>query len=311
MTITVGLAGITGKFGHLLAKHLLRNEDVLLRGYSRNAGKVSPEISSSPRVKLFEGDAFDEAKIAPFVEGCDVVICSYLGDNKLMVDGQKKLIDACEVSNVPRYIASDWAVDYTKLQLGELFPKDPMKHVKAYLETKNTVKGVHILIGCFMDTVFSPFLGLVDVQNNTFKYWGDGTELWESTSYNNAAEFTAKVAIDSSAVGIKKYLGDSKTVKEIAAYYEKVYDIKPTLQHLGSLDELKTRMHALRAEKPAEVLSYMPFYFVYYWLNGSTAVGPNTDNGYYKDVKQETWEDYMRNRTMQQLPGVNVNFGSA
>lgn len=77
-----------------------------------------------------------------------------------MIEGQKKLIDACETTGVPRYIASDWCVDYTKLQLGDLFPKDPMKHVKAYLDTKQVVKGVHMLIGAFIDPILSPYYGV-------------------------------------------------------------------------------------------------------------------------------------------------------
>lgn len=56
--------------------------------------------------------------------------------NKLMVDGQNARTHACEQANVLRYIASDWSLNYTKLEFGQLFPKDPMKHVKAYLETK-------------------------------------------------------------------------------------------------------------------------------------------------------------------------------
>lgn len=78
-----------------------------------------------------------------------------------MVDGQKFLIDACDECKVPRYIASDCALDYTKLKLGGLFPKDPMIHVKSYVETKK-VKGVHILIGAFMEPIFSPFFNIYD-----------------------------------------------------------------------------------------------------------------------------------------------------
>lgn len=137
-------------------------------------------------------------------KSCDVVICAYLGDDTLMVEGQKKLIDSCEASGVPRYIASDWSLDYTKLQLGDLFPKDPMIHVKAYLETKKGVKGVHVLVGGFIDPLFSPFFQIWNPETATLKYWGDGTEIWEGTSYENAAEYTAAVAVDPTATGVQK-----------------------------------------------------------------------------------------------------------
>ncbi|KAI3577662.1 hypothetical protein IWW34DRAFT_745219 [Fusarium oxysporum f. sp. albedinis] len=171
-SLTVGIAGITGKFGRLVASKLLQNPNINLRGYARDPSKVIPSIAESPRVKLFKGEAFDDASIKPFVTGTDVIICAYLGADDLMIDGQKKLIDACDEAGVPRYIASDWSLDYTKLKLGELFPKDPMIHVKAYLQTKKTTKGVHILIGGFMDPILSPFFSVWDPQTLTHEDGG-------------------------------------------------------------------------------------------------------------------------------------------
>ena len=287
-SITVGLAGITGKFGRLLASKLLQDQNVLLRGYARDPSKVESLIASSPRVSLFKGEAFDDASIKPFVTGCDVVVCAYLGPDELMIDGQKKLIDACEESAVARYVASDWALDYTKLKLGDLFPKDPMIHVRSYLQTKKNVQGVHILIGGFMDPLLSPFFSVWDPDSKTLRYWGEGTEPWEATSYANAAEFTAAVIADRSAVGIQKRLspslhlisfekcffcweacksadkiccnadlGDRKNVKEIAATFQMVYGFQPKLERLGSLEDLKARMYELQAKDPADVFSYM------------------------------------------------------
>ncbi|KAL7754774.1 hypothetical protein ACKLNR_015444 [Fusarium oxysporum f. sp. zingiberi] len=301
-SLTVGIAGITGKFGRLVASKLLQNPNINLRGYARDPSKVIPSIAESPRVKLFKGEAFDDTSIKPFVTGTDVIICAYLGADDLMIDGQKKLIDACDEAGVPRYVASDWALDYTKLKLGELFPKDPMIHVKAYLETKKTTKGVHILIGGFMDPILSPFFSVWDPQTQTLRYWGEGDEPFEGTSYENATEFTAAVVADKSAIGIKKYLGDRKSINEIAATFDKVYGVKPKLERLGSLEDLKTKMHALREKNPTDVYSYMPLFFMYYWINGQTFVGPETDNELYKEVKPETWEEYLSKRSLEQLP---------
>ncbi|KAJ0120424.1 hypothetical protein J7T55_015151 [Diaporthe amygdali] len=255
--ITVGLAGITGKFGRLLASKLLENQNVLLRGYARDPSKVESVIASSPRVTLFKGEAFDDVSIKPFVLGCDVIVCTYLGSDELMVDGQKKLVDACEENGVPRYVASDWCLDYTNLKLGDLFPKDPMIHVRAYLQTKKKVEGVHVPIGGFMDPLLSPLFKVWDPECKTLRYWGEGTEPWEATSYANTAEFTAAVIADRSAVGIKKYLGERKNIKDIAATFQKVYGFQPKLERLGSLDELKSKMYEVQAKSPTDVFSYM------------------------------------------------------
>lgn len=118
-----------------------------------------------------------------------------------MNEGQKLIIDACTAEKVPRYFASDWSMNFRKLELGQLPPKDPMKHVQAHLgerEAQGQTKGVHVLNVCFLR---APWAGLWNVEKSLFQYWGTGGEKWELTSYDNAAEFTANVVLDKSATG--------------------------------------------------------------------------------------------------------------
>ena len=202
MTITVGVAGITGKFARLVVKNLLAVPNVNIRGFCRNPSKLPEHLQSSRRVTIVSGDASDLELLRSFVQGCDVVICCYLGDNKLMTDGQKLLVDACELENVARYFASDYTFDFTKLKEGQHPAKDPMKHVKAHIETKKNVKGVHVLVGVFMEIFWSGFFGLFDSKECKFSFYGTGDEVFESTTYGTAAEYVAAAAVDPNAVGI-------------------------------------------------------------------------------------------------------------
>ncbi|RAK99441.1 NmrA-like family protein [Aspergillus ibericus CBS 121593] len=282
----VGIAGITGKFARLLATHLLAHEGASIKGYCRTPSKVPEAIRSSPRVELTQGEAFDREAVRSFVQGCDVVVCCYLGDDKLMVEGQKLLIDACDELQVTRY----------------LFLKDPMIHVKAYLETKANVAGVHILIGGFMEPVLSPFFNILDPSTMTFRYWGEGDEVMEGTTYDDAARFTAAVALDPNATGVLRFVSGRASIRDIARSFEKVYGIKPSLERRGSLDELYEHMHNLRSEDPQNVYGYMALFFYYYWINGQTFVGPQLDNGRYSDIKPVDWEGYMSKWPIDQLP---------
>jgi hypothetical protein len=121
-----------------------------------------------------------------------------------MVEGQKALIDVCDAATppVPRYVSSDWALGYTKLKLRELFPKDPMIHVKEYLESKRNVTSVHILVGGFVEPIFSSFFGIVDADSDVIRHWGDGSEIMEGTTYDDAARFTARTVLDCQASGV-------------------------------------------------------------------------------------------------------------
>lgn len=118
-----------------------------------------------------------------------------------MIEGQKLLIDACIAEKVPRYIAGDWSMDFRKLEFGQHLLKDPMKHVQAYLEEKEAkglIKAVHVLNACFLE---APWPGLWNAKKQQLQYWGTGNEKWELTSRENAAQFTAKVAMDKEAIG--------------------------------------------------------------------------------------------------------------
>lgn len=204
MTFTVGIAGVTGKFSTLVLQKLLQNPDVAIRGFCRNAFKLPESVKNATRVEVIEGDVYNVDNLRKFVTGCDVVICGYLGDNELMTQGQKLLVDACEAEGVPRYFAGDYCFDYNGLEYNQHPAKDPVKIVKEYIAQKKTVKGVHVLIGAFIDTLFSPSFGIWDGKSETLTYWGSGEEAWEMTSYENAAEFVAAVALDPNAVGTQK-----------------------------------------------------------------------------------------------------------
>src|SRR5690606_26879081 len=163
---TVGIAGISGKFGRLLARALLNTyPSVHIRGYCRSSNLPS-WLTSSPRVTIIQGSATDLARNREFVRGCDVVVCVYLNLSQpgFMFESQAVIVDACEEEGVPRFVAADMTFDYTKLPMGEMPLKDEMLKVKAYVEGKRNVKGVHILCGTLMETYFAKHTGLFDVE---------------------------------------------------------------------------------------------------------------------------------------------------
>jgi hypothetical protein len=97
---------------------------------------------------------------------------------------------------VPRYIASDWSLDFRGLEFGNHPSKDPMKHIQAYLEEKTMqIKGVHVLNGGFMEVMWMAH-GLANAAEGTFSYWGTGDEKLEMTTMEDTAKYTAEVAVD-------------------------------------------------------------------------------------------------------------------
>jgi hypothetical protein len=208
-SFTVGLAGLSSKLCRLVAREILKRPNVKIRGYVRDPAKVPPEITSNLRVQVIKGGALDRDAVRTFVHGCNVVVCGYLAADEVMVEGQKVLVDACEVEGVSRYLPSDFTLDYTKLELGQLERKDPMILVKQYIEERqrqgSKLKGVYVLIMGFMETVLSTYFQVWIGEEKKLQFWGSVDELvWEMTSYKTTAEYTTELIMDENAVGVQK-----------------------------------------------------------------------------------------------------------
>lgn len=201
----VAIAGVNGKLATLIVKHLLENyPEIKIHGIARSPEKVDAAVRDSPNVEIFEASASNTSALRQGLKGAEAAICCYLGNNELMTEGQKTLIDACIDEKVARCIASDWSFDYRGLELGDHPTKDPMIHINSYLEEKEKsgkIKAVHVLNGSFMEVVMGPFNPFFQPKAQVYQYWGTGDEPMEMTTYSDAAVFTAEIAADPSAVG--------------------------------------------------------------------------------------------------------------
>lgn len=201
MSTVVGIAGLTGKFAQCVAKELQSYPNVTIKGFCRSPQKLPRAVLEKYNIRVIQGEFDDEVAVQEFVRGTDVVICCYFGESDVMNRGQKILIDACAKEGVPRYLPSDFAVDYTKIPAGELFPKESAKIVKNYLVGKK-VAGVHVLVGGLIETFWSEYFRIFDANTQTITYWGTGDEKWDLTTYETVAAYTVALAVDKNASGV-------------------------------------------------------------------------------------------------------------
>ncbi|KAH8881801.1 NAD(P)-binding protein [Thozetella sp. PMI_491] len=303
-TPIVAIAGFTGNLARLITASLLESHpEIKIHGITRSPAKVDAAIRSSPNLTVFEASASNAEALGQALKGASVAICCYLGSNEFMVEGQKTLIDACVTEGVPRYIASDWSLNFRALEFGDHPMKDPMKHIQAYLEEKEKegkITAVHVLNGGFTNILLGPYSGYFRPKEQLYQYWGTGDEAMDLTTYQHAAAFTAEVAADPSAVGFLNVLGDRKTVKQVAETYESVYGEKLTLECLGSLDDLKEKMTTSFRESPQNERKWMGDFYLYHMLNGKTSLEPLHTTRYI-NVKPQSVEEYFASRPKETL----------
>ncbi|KAJ6134026.1 hypothetical protein N7523_000348 [Penicillium sp. IBT 18751x] len=300
MAPTVGIAGVTGKFAQCIIKALQPHPEVSIRGYCRSPEKLPKSITECDRIEIFTGEFDDYDSIRKFVRGSDVVICCYFGGPEIMTQGQKLLIDACEEEGVPRFIPSDFAVDYTKIPAGALFPKKSAMIIREYLELTK-VAGVHVLNGGLMETFWSAFFGIWNPETRSLAFWGSGDEQWELTTFPTAAAFTAAAALDRNAVGVLRFRGDRKSPREIKETFERVYGCPMRIDRLGSIDELYGTVKEAFNRDPNDLASWAPGCFAYWCINGKAYLGDNLDNKRYPNVEVIDLEAFLAGHKMEEL----------
>ncbi|KAH8666200.1 hypothetical protein BGZ61DRAFT_559078 [Ilyonectria robusta] len=280
MVFTVGIAGITARVALCVVQELLKRPDVRIRGYCRSPAKLPAHLLRDPHVSLTQGQFDDESALKSFVKGCDVMICTYLADIDVMIEGQKLLIDLCEEEGVGRYISSD----YTE-----------------YLDTKN-IKAVHILVGLFMETLFSELFYFWEPKEAKIQYYGSGNEVLELTTYHTTGQYVAAVALDTEAVGFFRFLGDRKTTHQIISDFTSVYGTEPAVERLGSLEDLYKQAHQNGEQDYVKVGAY-------FILKGAVYLKGDLDCARYPDIKPMTLEDFFKQHPVSQLSEALSNVG--
>ncbi|EOD44390.1 putative translation elongation factor eef-1b gamma protein [Neofusicoccum parvum UCRNP2] len=283
MATVVGIAGLTGKFAQCVAKELQAYPGTTIKGFCRSPQKLSQKALLKYKIKVIQGEFDDEAAVQRFVRGTDIVICCYFGDPDVMTRGQKILVEACAREGVPRYLPSDFAVDYTKIPARELFPKESAKIIKDYLVEKK-VAGVHVLIGGLIETFWSGFFQIYDAQTQTMAYWGTGDEKWDLTTYETAAAYTAALVTDKNAAGVFRFRGDCTSISEIKETYETIYQSPLHLKRLGSLDDLYSTAKDRFEKDPSDAMAWGPGCFAYWCTNGVASLGDDLDNKKYPQI---------------------------
>lgn len=119
MKNTILVAGGTGNLGGRIVRDLIK------RGAATRA-VVRPETASEKIEKLkrlgAEAIAADTSNHEELKRACQNVSCvvsALSGLRDVIVDAQTKLLDAAIAANVPRFIPSDFASDFTRLPEGD------------------------------------------------------------------------------------------------------------------------------------------------------------------------------------------------
>ncbi|WP_036678784.1 NmrA family NAD(P)-binding protein [Daejeonella oryzae] len=244
------VAGATGNLGERIVRELLSKgaEVRALVRSSSDAGKVNMLENSG--VKVFKVNLLNAGEVALACQGASCVVSALAGLRDVIVDTQKVLADAAVLAGVPRFIPSDYCLDFTNLRDGQNRNLDERREFQQYID-KLPIAATSIFNGPFMDLLTGP-MPMILFKYKRILYWGNADQSIDFTTMDDTAAFTANAALDSSSPRFLKIAGEQISARQMAVILSEVSGHHFKLFKAGGLGLLNLLIKVARTISPAE-----------------------------------------------------------
>ena len=210
----IAIAGASGDLGFRIAAALLR------RGATVRA-LVRPDLDGEQRERLEEAgitlavaDPHDSDAVAGVLVGVACLVSALNGLEGAILGRQGALLDAAVAAGVPRFISSDFSLDFTRTRPGDNRNMDLRRAFMARAD-RAPIKMTTILNGAFMDMLGAE-MPIIQPAIRRVLYWGRADQTLDFTTKDDVAAFAAAAALDPDTPRILRIAGDSVTAQQLA-----------------------------------------------------------------------------------------------
>ncbi|GAB3988073.1 hypothetical protein GCM10028807_09930 [Spirosoma daeguense] len=279
------LAGATGNLGQRIAQSLIErgaNVKVLVR---QGSNSEAANVLRRQGATVVEVDFNSVTLLTEACKGGTCVVSALSGLREVIVDAQTNLLQAAVDACVPRFIPSDYCIDYRRLPKGENRNLDLRRTFNERLD-KAPIAATSILNGMFTDLLTGQ-APVVLFKLNRVMYWGNAHQLMDFTTVQNTAEFTAAAALDASTPRYLLIAGQVATIRDIQQAAQKATGDTFKLLRLGGLGVLKAMVKVAHtvAPQPNEVFpAWQGMQYLHDMLSGVTKLD-SLDNKRYPEIQ--------------------------
>ncbi len=283
--VDVILTGATGELGGRIAREL-RKRDARITAVVRRgtaAEKLGPLTDIG--VSIAELDFSSVAELTAACTGAACVVSALNGLDDIILTKQATLLEAAIAAGVPRFIPSDFSLDFTKTSPGSNRNLDLRREFERKLETA-PIRCTSILNGAFMEllTGQAPFI-LFKFKRVLF--WGNPDQLLDFTTMDDVAAFTAAAALDATTPRFLRIAGEQISARGLATAAGDVTGDRFGTVRAGGLGLLAALIRVLRRIMPARDDVFPPWQgmeYMYDMFEGSGKLFP-LDNDRYVGMR--------------------------
>lgn len=287
------VAGATGSLGSRITKVLLEKGAEVRIIVRPGSDPEKIRILEDLGAKVFQVNIMNPSETIAACSGVSCVVSALAGLREVVIDTQKALLDAALAAGVPRFIPSDYSLDFTRFSPGENRNLDWRREFHAYLD-QSGIAATSIFNGAFAELLTGQ-MPMILFKKKLVLYWGKADHPMSFTTMDDTAVFTANAALD---VATPRYLhiaGDLKSPAEMRNLVSELSGEKFRLFRAGGKGLLGTLINIIRTLAPGHKELYPAFQGMQYMRNmiDDRALLKKKDNARYPGMYWTTARDVL------------------
>lgn len=279
------LAGATGGLGKLIAEELRGRGAVVKALVRQTTAPDSIAALAAFGVKAVAVDLGQVADATIALRGASCVVSALNGLSDVILGTQGVLLEAAVAAGVPRFIPSDYSLDFTKTVPGSNRNLDLRRTFHERLRA-SPIAWTSILNGAFMDMLDGQMPIVADKIHRVI-HVGSADQKLDFTTMRDTAFYTAQVALDAGGTPeILRIAGDVLSARGLAEVASRARGSRYRTLRVGGIGTLKS-MIKLAKLFGGEKEVFPPWQGMQYMANMFSGDGKLTplDNDRYPDMR--------------------------
>jgi nucleoside-diphosphate-sugar epimerase len=293
MSKTIIVAGATGNLGGKIVDALLA-KGVAVKAIVRLSTKEEKiKGLQSKGVIVCQVDTSKKEEIVKHCIGASCVVSALSGLRDTIIDTQKVLLDAAVEAKVPKFIPSDFAIDFTNLIPGQNRNLDWRREFHTYVDAAN-INATTIFNGPFMDLLTTD-MPLILFTKKRILCWGNPNQIMEFTTTENIAAFTAEVALDDATPRYMHIAGDRLSCNDFVQLLTSLTGETYKLFRPGGIGLLNFMINLTRFFSPGKNELYPAWQGMQYMrdMMEGRVIFKQYDNNKYPNIKWTLVKDFL------------------